>query len=187
MSTSGPLTGFPAEGLPTPQRFITTHDAEGRSVFLPTDSGDHQAIMVAGAASQSIMYSTDKVPINLNEEHDVKWASENQPGLHVYNGVCVRTIDFAPGAESIMHRAITLGVGTVCEGEFEFSLDSGEKRIMRPGDVSVNRGTMHKWKNLSETKSARMIYFLVDVEPLYVNGKKLEMEMGTLGNDYVSV
>lgn len=109
-----------------------------------------------------------------------------QPGLHVYNGICVRTIDFAPGAESIMHRAITLGVGTVCEGEFEFSLDSGEKKIMRPGDVSVNRGTMHKWKNISD-KPGRMLYFLVDVEPLYVNGKKMEMEMGTLGNEYPSV
>ena len=99
----------------------------------------------------------------------------------------MRAIDFAPGAESIVHRAITLGIGTVCEGEFEFSLDSGEKKIMRPGDVSVNRGTMHKWKNLSETKPGRMLFFMVDVDPLYVNGKKMEMEMGTLGNEYVSV
>lgn len=78
MSTSGPITGFPAEGLAPPKRFITTHDAEGKSVFLPTDSGDHQAIMVEGAASQSIMYTADKVPANLNDEADVKWAKDNQ-------------------------------------------------------------------------------------------------------------
>jgi quercetin dioxygenase-like cupin family protein len=85
-----------------------------------------------------------------------------------------------------MHRAITLGIGTVCEGELEFSLDSGEARKMKPGDVSVNRGTMHKWKNVTD-KPARMMYFLVDVEPMYVNGKKMEMEMGTLGDEYSSL
>lgn len=77
MSTSGPITGFPAEGLSEPQRLITGHDAKGRSIFLPTDSGDHQAIMVAGAASQSIMYSANKVPVDMNEDADVKFAKEN--------------------------------------------------------------------------------------------------------------
>jgi len=94
-------------------------------------------------------------------------------------------IDFAPGAESIPHRSITLAIGTVCQGEFELSLDSGEKRVMRPGDVSVNRGGMHVWKNLSSTEPGRMLYFLVDVKPFYVNGRKMEMEMGTLEKEYV--
>jgi hypothetical protein len=78
MSTSGPITGFPAEGMHHPRRFITTHDKDGKSVFLPEDDGDHKAIMVAGAAAQSIMYSANKVPVNINEEADVKWAKENE-------------------------------------------------------------------------------------------------------------
>ena len=78
MSTSGPVTGFPAEGLHVPQRYITGHNAEGKSVFLSDDNGDHQAIMVAGAAAQSIMYSASKVPVDMNNNTDIKWAKENQ-------------------------------------------------------------------------------------------------------------
>lgn len=53
-------------------------------------------------------------------------------------------IDFAPGVESPMHRAMSLDYGTVIQGEFEVELDSGEKRTMRPGDVLVQRATAHK-------------------------------------------
>ena len=100
------------------------------------------------------------------------------------NGAVVRMIDFSPGSESNMHRAVCCGVGTVCEGEFELSLDSGEARIMRPGDVSINRGAMHKWRNVSPDKPGRMLYFLLDVEPVIVQGKALQFDMGYLGKEY---
>lgn len=93
-------------------------------------------------------------------------------------------IDFAPGTESNMHRALCVGIGTVCEGEVELSLDSGEKRILRPGDVSINRGAMHRWRNTSGEKPARMLYVLLDVKPIIVNGKALEFDMGYLMKEY---
>ncbi|RYP44390.1 hypothetical protein DL768_009156 [Monosporascus sp. mg162] len=64
-----------------------------------------------------------------------------QPGLHAKNGTVVRLIDFAAGLDSPMHRAMSLDYGVVIEGEFEITLDSGESRIMRPGDVFVQRAT----------------------------------------------
>lgn len=93
-------------------------------------------------------------------------------------------IDFAPAACSNMHRAVCLGFGTVCEGEFELSLDSGEKRVLRPGDVSVNRGGMHMWRNLSPDKAGRMLFVLLDVKPVIVNGQALQFDMGYLGKEY---
>lgn len=93
-------------------------------------------------------------------------------------------IDFTPGAASDMHRALTLGIGTVCEGEIELSLGGGEKRVLRPGDVSVNRGAMHKWRNVSNDKPARMLFIMLDIKPLVVNGKTLEFEMGELMDEY---
>lgn len=83
-----------------------------------------------------------------------------------------------------MHRAMCLGYGIVTHGEVEFSLDSGEKRIMRPGDCSVNRGTMHRWRNVSPDKPARMVYVLLDIKPLVVNGERLENDMGYLAGEY---
>ena len=93
-------------------------------------------------------------------------------------------IDFTPGAASGMHRALTLGIATVCEGEIELSLGGGEARILRPGDVSINRGAMHRWRNTSDTKPARMLFVMLDVKPIIVNGKALEFDMGRLMDEY---
>jgi len=78
MSVAGPITRFPAEGLSEPQRYIVSFDQNGKSVFLPTDNGDHQSIMVAGAAAQSIMYSIESVPADMNGEADVRFAKKNK-------------------------------------------------------------------------------------------------------------
>jgi quercetin dioxygenase-like cupin family protein len=161
--------------------------------------------MIGGAAAQNIFYSAPSNPVNLNGNADIEFSkirvstaqtsearthisnvqgTQQQPPLHIPNGVCVRMIDFAPGTESNLHRSLSLVIGTCCEGEMEFSLGSGEKRIMRPGDVSINRAAMHKWRNLSNEKSARMLYILLDVEPVIVNGKALDFDMGYLMKEY---
>jgi hypothetical protein len=85
----------------------------------------------------------------------------SQPGLYVPGGTLVRMMDFAPGAESPMHRAMSLDYGTVIEGEFEVELDSGEKRTMRRGDVQVQRATAHRWRNLSPDKPGRFLCFWI--------------------------
>lgn len=46
-----------------------------------------------------------------------------------------------PGLTSPMHRTVSLDYGVVLEGEVYLVLDSGEERLMRRGDISVQRGT----------------------------------------------
>lgn len=77
-------------------------------------------------------------------------------------------IDFSPGLVSPMHRSVSIDYGIVVEGEFELLLDSGETRIMRQGDVSINRGGAHTWRNITGngTMPGRMIYVLVDSKPV---------------------
>jgi quercetin dioxygenase-like cupin family protein len=48
----------------------------------------------------------------------------------------------------------------------ELILDSGETRILKPGDVLIHRGTMHGWRNRSTTETARMICFVLPSEPV---------------------
>lgn len=107
-----------------------------------------------------------------------------QPGLHVHNGSVVRLIDFAPGVESPMHRAMSIDYGVVIEGEFEITLDSGESRIMRPGDVSVQRATMHKWRNCSQTQCGRMVFILLDCKPLQIGQTNIQEDLGDLAGEY---
>ncbi|KAI9046243.1 cupin domain-containing protein [Aspergillus affinis] len=185
MSQGGPVTGFPAPGLPDQNRYIVGHNPEGQSVFLVSDKGDHGAIMVEGAAAQNIPYSTPSNPVDLTDDQDVKFAMENKPPLNYPTGSVIRTIDFAPGVESNLHRSIGIGYGVVTHGVMELSLDSGEKRLMYPGDVSVNRAGMHRWRNVSESQPARMVYFLVGVTNATAAGKPLEEDLGYLAKEYV--
>ncbi|KAI0174349.1 hypothetical protein BJ166DRAFT_492876 [Pestalotiopsis sp. NC0098] len=183
MSQSGLCTEFPAPGLRKPYRYITGHNEEGKPVFLQTDHGDHHDIMLGGIGAQNIIYSSGSNPIELTDNADLEFAKA-KPSLHIPNGSVVRMIDFSPGGQSEYHRALTLGIGTVCEGEIELSLGPNEQRILVPGDVSINRGAMHRWRNVSKTKPARMIFIMLDVKPIIVNGKALEFEMGDLMNEY---
>lgn len=95
-------------------------------------------------------------------------------------------IDFGPDVESPFHRALTIDFGVVIEGVFELTLDSGEKRILRQGDVCVQRSTAHKWKNITGngTLPGRMLFFLLDAKELHVGGKKVEGYLGSLQKEY---
>ncbi|CEN60512.1 hypothetical protein ASPCAL02948 [Aspergillus calidoustus] len=183
----GALTKFPADGLRSCRRFITGHNAEGKGVFIVDDTGDHHRLLVDGEAAANIIYSTNESPVDMNDDKDVKYARDNEPPIHVPNGSVVRLIDFAPGMESPIHRAMSIDYGVVIEGKFQLTLDSGEKKIMLPGDMSVNRGCMHLWKNLDEEKPGRMVFILLDVTPLYVNGEHIKEYLGDMEKDYVSM
>ena len=61
---------------------------------------------------------------------------------------------------------------------------------MRRGDVSVNRATIHTWRNVTPLDEqggmARMLYVLLPIEPLKVgpHGKEVQQELGYLAKSY---
>ena len=71
-------TPHPVQGLPRVVRHITGHDAEGKSVFLSTDIGDHHRELVNKSAIANILYSTREHPVDLNGAADVKYARGNE-------------------------------------------------------------------------------------------------------------
>ncbi|PHH90748.1 hypothetical protein CDD83_2744 [Cordyceps sp. RAO-2017] len=175
-------TGFPAPGLRRTVRHITGHNDEGKGIFLSTDCGDHHRIIGNEQAIANIVYSTKETPVELNGDVDLKYARENEPGLHIHNGSVCRMIDFAPNVLSPMHRAVSLDYGVVIEGEFKLILDSGEERIMRQGDVSVQRASAHQWHNITGngTLPGRMMWVLLDCKPVVINGQALGEELNEL-------
>ncbi|KAG9496319.1 hypothetical protein J7337_012905 [Fusarium musae] len=186
MAASNRCIEFPAPGLRNPFRYVTGHDSNGEPTFLLTDHGDHRAVMLDGEGAQSIMYSSNSNPVELTNNVDLEFARTNRPSLHIPKGCVVRMVDFAPGGESNMHRALSLGIGTVCEGEVELCLSEDGKvsRVLRPGDVIINRCAMHLWRNTSKEKPARVLFVMLDVKPVFVNGKALEFDMGELMKEY---
>ena len=85
-----------------------------------------------------------------------------------------------------MHRTVSIDYGVVLFGEFDIELDSGEKRIMKQGDVCVQRSTNHLWRNVTKKSDndgyGRMLYVLTPSEPIVINGKTLGEDYGSMKN-----
>ncbi|KAF5642014.1 cupin domain protein [Fusarium sp. NRRL 52700] len=145
------------------KRFITTHTADGTTTFSNVFSEDAPFLTLPDNVDFALCYATNQFPVNLNDEADIstyRHYTENLPGITLPTGTVLRVVDIPPGAISPMHRTISLDYGVVLEGEIELILDSGEKRVMRRGDISIQRGTNHAWKNRSSESWARMLYVL---------------------------
>ncbi|UKZ96123.1 uncharacterized protein TrAFT101_010923 [Trichoderma asperellum] len=185
-TSAGYVNTFPAPGLRRTVRHITGHNAEGKGVFIKTDCGDHHRVIGNDQALANIIYSTKETPVEMNGDVDLKFALENEPPLHYHNGSVCRMIDFAPGVISPMHRAVSLDYGVVIEGEFKLILDSGESRILRQGDVSVQRASAHQWENITGggLLPGRMLWVLLDCKPILVDGKPLGEELNELAPYY---
>jgi quercetin dioxygenase-like cupin family protein len=168
--------------LPPLRRFITTHDSEGHAIFsniVPEENPSK--LLPNGIAAFSLGYTTKSFPVDLNAEADIsgyKSALESPPGLVLPGGTVLRFVDSPPGSISPMHRTVSLDYGVVIEGEVELVLDSGETRLMKRGDVAIQRATMHQWRNTSKTEWARMMYVLQSSKAVEVGGKVLEEDYG---------
>ena len=168
-------------GLPSLNRFITDHDTQGTATFSSRVEEKLEWQPIGPIAKFALGYTTSKFPVQLSDNADITSYEAfltNQPGITIPGGTVLRIVDMAPGASSPMHRTVSLDYGVVLEGEVELILDSGEKRLMRRGDTSIQRATNHEWRNTSETTWARMLYVLQEAEPLTVNGKTLKEDYG---------
>jgi quercetin dioxygenase-like cupin family protein len=169
-------------GLRHLTRFITTHDpSTGKAIVhskghAPWTTYDNQTM------GFSVMYTTSEFPISLNDDKDLKdhenVMASGKLGLVNPRGTVCRVVDFGPGHKPLMHRTQSLDYGIVLEGTVQMELDSGEKHVLRRGDVAVQRATMHAWRNTSETEWARMIFVLQDCQPLTVAGQHLKEDLG---------
>lgn len=89
---------------------------------------------------------------------------------------------------------MSVDYGVVIAGEMELQLDGGEKRILKPGDVVVQRGTMHAWRNANDKEWARMMFVMIGLGEggaVNVGGRMLmeeflEVADGPGGGDSVS-
>ena len=78
----------------------------------------------------------------------------------------------------MMHRTQSVDFGIVLEGAVVMVLDDGSETFMQRGDVAVQRGTMHAWRNPSATEWCRMQFILQDIQPLYVGGERFGEDLG---------
>ncbi|SCO83400.1 related to Cupin domain protein [Fusarium oxysporum] len=141
----------------TRQRFITKHNDDGNAIF-DTRLNDELPETVLSTHVFYLGYVTQGFPVDLEDNTDIETY-----GNYISN---------SPGFD----------YGVVIEGEMELVLDSGENRVMKRGDVAVQRGTKHQWVNTGEEKWARMVFVLQESKQLAVKRVKLEEDLGSLGD-----
>ena len=172
------------------RRIVTGVNEAGRSCIL-SDTLFPQADVAAGAPVRVGLWMTECVPALNKGTHDpvpdgviMRTAPQHR------GGTVVRIVDIPPdqlqaydpeglrrrGCKTTpdrsakhpgFHATDTVDYAICLEGEIWAVLDDDET-LMRPGDVLIQRGTYHAWSNRSD-RSARMLFVLIDAEPLEDN------------------
>ena len=112
------------------RRVITGLDGDGRSCFLFDDS------------ARMVIWATDAVPADNTSSAD----GGGGPFCFPTSGSSFAFADFPPGGGAAMHATDTINYVVVVSGEVWFMTETGET-LLRAGDVLVDRGNMHGWRN----------------------------------------
>lgn len=75
MTSSAPFSHF---GLREAQRYTTSNDSSGKSVFSKSDYGDFEATMGDGRVARIDLFASNKFPINMTEDADIKYSAAEQ-------------------------------------------------------------------------------------------------------------
>lgn len=174
------------------RRIVTGHSAEGKSQFLM----DGPAPNVFGLPALPQMVVTDvwvtgETPASNAGNEDASPAGRAVVLHPPTRGTVFRIVDFPPDAEYKkvdmsellsqisasdaldtnprhfwFHKTDTVDYAMVLEGEIWAMMDEGE-RLMRAGDILIQRGTNHSWSNRT-SQNCRMAFVLIDAEPALV-------------------
>lgn len=154
----------------TTRRVVTGHDANGRAI-IRSDMTFPLERIPSGDADFALIWTTAAVPADNNDEIDGR---DRPADLTLRGGSVIRVGDLLPGCVSPMHRSNSIDYGIVISGQVELELDDGEMRLLAPGDIIVQCGTIHLWRNPSETETCRMIWVLIEAAPYSHHGVALE-------------
>ena len=156
--------------LPPVRRVVTGHDEKGRAV-IRSDTGFATEAIPSGDAAFALMWTTASVPADNNDETDGR---ERDAALTIHQGSVVRIVDMLPGGASPMHRTNSIDYGIVMSGQVVLELDDGVRTLLGPGDIVVQRGTIHLWRNPSDTEPCRIVFVLIEAQPYRQDGEPLE-------------
>jgi len=157
------------------RRIVTGHDTNGKAIVATDEVLQGTTRPGRAGIARVDLWSTNGVPVDNSDEA----AAAQRAGFvvrHNYvgsgQGTVVRITEFAPGSPKFMHRTETLDYAILLSGECDLELDDGVMVHMQPGDMAVQRGTMHAWVNNGKEPCV-FAFVLIDAEPAEVGGRKL--------------
>lgn len=146
------------------RRIVTGHDAAGTAVFV-ADGPTPNVWEAPDGGPVFELWKHEGVPVNATGFDDPIVGDVTFPPPP--GGSILRIVDFAPrapGDRIHMHRTPSLDYCYVIEGTIVAVLDD-EERVLSAGDVLIQRGTNHGWRNESGAH-CRVLFVLIDAAPL---------------------
>jgi len=147
------------------RRVVTDHDDNARAI-IRSDKAFAPQVIPSGDAAFSLLWATADVPADNNDETDGR---ELDTGLTLHQGSVIRIVDMLPGGISPMHRTNSIDYGIVLSGQVELELDDGAKTVLGPGDICIQRGTMHLWRTVGD-EPCRIVFVLIEAAPYLHKG-----------------
>lgn len=184
------------------RRIITAHDPKsGKAIFSTSISEQASFIGFSvppgkpPATDFALAYNTNEFPVkglsppsstnpeskaNLDIKHYQSQLSQPLP-FNPPNGTSCTVIEVPPGSAIPMHRTTTLDYTVIMDGTTELVLDSGEKKILKKGDIIIQRGTAHAWRNVTEKSDnsgvLRIFFVFLPIEKVQVESGLLDMDL----------
>ncbi|CAN5711971.1 hypothetical protein BH10BAC2_BH10BAC2_16890 [soil metagenome] len=134
----------------------------------------HSKLLLFLLVMRTTIWTTTIVPADLNDETDGR---ERDAGTTLKGGSVIRIVDMLPGASSPMHRTNSIDYGVIISGTIELELDNNIFKTLAAGDIIVQRGTIHKWRNPSAETICRIVFVLTEAKPFELNGAALQEYM----------
>mgnify|MGYP001496429989 CR=1 FL=1 len=148
------------------RRVVTGHNKNGDVVFV-SDNIFETATIPSGDAAMTTIWTTATVPADLNDDIDGR---DRDAGTTLKGGSVIRIVDMLPGASSPTHRTNSIDYGIIISGTIELELDNNIFKTLAAGDIIVQRGTIHKWRNPSTETICRIVFVLTEAKPFELNG-----------------
>ena len=155
------------------RRVVTGHDESGKAVVVSDERLNAVPRRIGASITGCEIWSTDSMPVDNSHEAD---AAQRAGFVTRHNyvgsgeGTTCRITEFAPGHGPFPHRTETVDYAILLSGEIDLELDGDAVVHLKPGDVVVQRGTMHTWLNRGSVPAV-FAFILIDAKPDEVNGE----------------
>jgi hypothetical protein len=170
------------------RRFVTGHDADGKSVFILADVAPVTHVVGSGGTEVTELWETRSSPADNGGNADAADRPFRLPPQP--KGSVFRIVAYPPDAARVgalqalekhddagegyardytkrhpgFHKTNTTDYAIVLDGEIYALMDDGEQ-LMRAGDVLVQRGTNHSWSNRTDA-TVHIAFVLIDAAPV---------------------
>ena len=153
------------------RRVVTAHDVMGHAVVQADEKVAIPGLPEDNVRS-AVVWTTGTVPA----DNSVDVQSDILDDGRSLNGAAsvVRIVEFGPGYASPRHRTLSIDYLFVLSGELELELDGGTLVRLYQGDIVVQRGTSHLWRNPCQDTPCRVLVSMIEARMVSIGGGVLQ-------------